>query len=254
LLDEEERGPRIVGAATGEVGFAEFRPEGIVKGATVRREADDLPTGVLAKGLADIGGGGGREGLGKHGRVPQQHLEFEQNEFTDCDVLAILERFKKCRCSRGIDVSGFDGWQKDIGVQRDHRLARLRLLSSSAAMSRRISKGTLMPPASTRGSCHAPRAVSLFGKPVEKQFQSAAGDLGEGQLPLRSEGFGPLVKCVWELNLGARHAVNFTSLGDDVNSQDRTAQSCGMGSWRCNPESPQTPAQKDYIRNWNVAR
>ena len=31
LLDEEERGPPIVGAAAGEVGFAEFRPEGVVE-------------------------------------------------------------------------------------------------------------------------------------------------------------------------------------------------------------------------------
>jgi len=55
LLDEEERGPPIVGAAAGEVGFAEFRPEDVMKVPAVRREADDLPTGVLAKGLADIG-------------------------------------------------------------------------------------------------------------------------------------------------------------------------------------------------------
>lgn len=93
LLDEEERGPPIVGAAAGEVGFAEFRPEDIMKVPAVGRKADDLPTGVLAKGLADVGGGGGREGLGKHGGIPQQHVEFEQDEFTDRDVLAILEGF-----------------------------------------------------------------------------------------------------------------------------------------------------------------
>ena len=93
LLDEEERGTPIVGAAAGEIGFSEFRPECIVKCPAVRRKTDDLPTGMLAKGLADIGGGGGREGLGKHGGVPQQHVEFEQDEFTDCDILAILEGF-----------------------------------------------------------------------------------------------------------------------------------------------------------------
>ena len=70
LLGEEERGPPIVGAAAGEVGFAEFWPEDVMKVPAVGRKADDLPTGVLAKGLTDIGGGGGREGLGKHGRVP----------------------------------------------------------------------------------------------------------------------------------------------------------------------------------------
>ena len=30
LLDEEESGPPIVGAAAGEVGFSEFRPEGVM--------------------------------------------------------------------------------------------------------------------------------------------------------------------------------------------------------------------------------
>ena len=59
LLDEEERGPPIVGAAAGEIGLAEFRPEDVMKAAAVGRKADDLPMGVLAKGLADIGGGGG---------------------------------------------------------------------------------------------------------------------------------------------------------------------------------------------------
>jgi len=54
-LDEEERSPPIVGAATGEVGFAEFWPEDVMKVPAVRREADDLPTGVLAKCLTDIG-------------------------------------------------------------------------------------------------------------------------------------------------------------------------------------------------------
>ncbi len=49
LLDEEECGPPIVGAATGEVGFAEFRPEGVMEVPAVRREADDLPTGVLRR-------------------------------------------------------------------------------------------------------------------------------------------------------------------------------------------------------------
>lgn len=104
LLDEEKRGPPIVGAAAGEVGFAEFRPEGVMEVPAVRREADDLPAGVLAKGLADIGGGGGREGLGKHGGVPQQHVEFEQNEFTDRDILAMLEGFQKRRRLRVMGI------------------------------------------------------------------------------------------------------------------------------------------------------
>jgi hypothetical protein len=59
LLDEEERGLPIVGAAAGEVGFAEFRPEDAMKVPAVGRKADDLPTGVLSKGLTDIGGSSG---------------------------------------------------------------------------------------------------------------------------------------------------------------------------------------------------
>jgi hypothetical protein len=66
LLDEE-RGPPIVGAAAGEVGLAEFRPESVMEIPVVRRESGDLPAGVMAECLADIGGGGGREGLGEHG-------------------------------------------------------------------------------------------------------------------------------------------------------------------------------------------
>ena len=157
LLDEDERGAPIVGATAGEIGFAEFRPEGIVKCPAIRRKADDLPTGMLAEGLADIGGGGGRERLGKHGGVPQEHVEFEQDELTDGNILALLKRFEKRRSPRVMGIPDFDGGQKDVGIQRDHRSARLRLLSSSAAMSCRESKGTLMPPASTRGSAHAPR-------------------------------------------------------------------------------------------------
>ena len=57
LFDEDECGTPIVGAAAGEIGGTEFRPESVVEGAAVRREADDLPARVLAEGLADIGGG-----------------------------------------------------------------------------------------------------------------------------------------------------------------------------------------------------
>jgi hypothetical protein len=56
LLDEEERGPPIVGAAAGEVGFSEFRPEGVMEVPAVRREANDLPTGVLAAAGFFLGG------------------------------------------------------------------------------------------------------------------------------------------------------------------------------------------------------
>ncbi len=116
LLDEEERGPPIVGTATGEVGFAEFRPEDVVKVPAVGRKADNSLTGVLTKGLADIGGGGGREGLGKHGGVSRQHVEFKQDEFRDRDVLAILKGFQK-RCLRVVGITGLDGGQKDVGIQ-----------------------------------------------------------------------------------------------------------------------------------------
>jgi len=132
LLDEEERGTPIVGAAAGEIGFAEFRPEGVMEVPTVRREADDLPTGVLAKGLADIGGGGGREGLGKHGGIPQQHVEFEQNEFTDRNILPIPEGFYKHRSPLVMGIAGFDGGQKDVGIQRNHQSAMLRVVSSES--------------------------------------------------------------------------------------------------------------------------
>ena len=57
LLDEEGRGPPIVGAAEGEIGFAEFRPEGFMKAPAARRESDDLPTGGLAAAGFFHGGG-----------------------------------------------------------------------------------------------------------------------------------------------------------------------------------------------------
>ena len=117
LLDEKKRGPPIIGAATGEAGLAEFRPEDVMKVPVVGRKADDLPTGVSAKGLADIGGGGGGEGLGKHGGVAQQHVEFEQDEFTDRDIMAILEGFQKRRRPRMLGIARLDGGQKDIGIQ-----------------------------------------------------------------------------------------------------------------------------------------
>jgi hypothetical protein len=40
----------------GEVGIAEFWPEDVMKVPAVGRKADDLPTGVVADGVTDIGG------------------------------------------------------------------------------------------------------------------------------------------------------------------------------------------------------
>ncbi len=53
----------------GEVGIEEFWPKDVMKVPAVGRKSDDLPMGVVVKGVTDIGGGG-REGLGKH-------VEFE---------------------------------------------------------------------------------------------------------------------------------------------------------------------------------
>jgi hypothetical protein len=65
---------------------------------------------------------------------------------------------------------------------------------------------------------------------VKKQFQATASDLGEAKFPLCSECLRPLVKLVWELDLGVCYAVNLTSPGDAVSISHHvmTAESCDM--------------------------
>lgn len=72
-------------------------------------------------------------------------------------------------------------------------------------------------------SIHAGKLPIIMGwlaawKSVEKQLQATAGDFGERKFPLGGECLGTLVKLVRKLDLGARHDVNLTSLGDVVNS------------------------------------
>ncbi len=108
LMNEDESGPPIVGAAAGKVRVAEFRPKGVVKSAAFTRESNDLPAGVLVKCLANIGGGEGREGLDNNSGITQKHVEFKQDELRDCDVLPSLKGFKKSRSPRVIGILGFD--------------------------------------------------------------------------------------------------------------------------------------------------
>jgi len=59
LAGEGEGGPPIEGPAAGEGFFPQPGPEGVMKGATVRRQADELPMGMpqtLAFDRAAAGG------------------------------------------------------------------------------------------------------------------------------------------------------------------------------------------------------
>jgi hypothetical protein len=65
---------------------------------------------------------------------------------------------------------------------------------------------------------------------VEKQFQATASDLSQREFPLCGEGFGPLVKLVGELDLGAYHAVNPTSLAVELEIHQHAAGDAEEGA------------------------
>ena len=56
LLGEGEGDTPVVGTAGGKHFIPQARPEGVVKRTAIGRESEDLPAGMLAKGLADIRG------------------------------------------------------------------------------------------------------------------------------------------------------------------------------------------------------
>lgn len=168
LLSENEGGTPVVGAAAGEIFGSEAGPEGVVKLATVGRESEDLPAGMLAEGFAGIHGGGGGERFGQDGGISQQSVEFKKDELGDGDIFARLEGFEK---GGGFGVVGLiliHGGKENVRVNRDHRLARPRVSCSSAAMSCKASSGTLMPPPRTLGSCHWPCGAPAGGNRLRK--------------------------------------------------------------------------------------
>ena len=92
-MEEGEGCAPVVGAAAGKVGLAEAGPEFVVEGAAFGWEAEDLPIWMLSEDFADIGGGGGAERLGEDGGVAEESVEFEEDEFGDGDVVAVVQGF-----------------------------------------------------------------------------------------------------------------------------------------------------------------
>jgi len=163
LMEKGEGNAPIEGAAACERIFAEPGPEGIMEGTAIRREADQLPAGVIPKGFADLGSSVGLEWLGEHRRVSQQGVQLQEDEFTHGDIIPGLKGTEKGRSAFMVRIVDLHRGQENVGVERDHGCGRLRSASSDEVASRSLVRGILMPPPSTRGRDHFSVGIGQSG-------------------------------------------------------------------------------------------
>ena len=104
LADEGEGEAIVVGPPAREVPRGEPRPVGVVEGAAVARETDDLPGGMPTKLVTDPDGVGGRQRSAEYGGISQQKVELDQRQFRDGHVIARADRFE---VGRGLGVMAF---------------------------------------------------------------------------------------------------------------------------------------------------
>jgi len=78
LADEGEGKAIVVGPPASEVPRGEPWPVGLMEGAAVARETDDLPGRMPTKLVTDLDGIGGRQRLAEDGGIAQQDVELDE--------------------------------------------------------------------------------------------------------------------------------------------------------------------------------